>query len=1082
MKDRMKLTVHRLIKKQLLVMTAAALFSSILSFFNSHYPLYAQTLKPALGFSHLSVNDGLSENTVRAIVEDGNGYMWFGSEDGLNRFDGYNFVAYHTDKNENTTLTSRNIKFLFNDSKKNLWILTNNGVNIYDPLHDNFCNYRNNKFAALKTLEVDGGGITEDRKGVIWIASIHDGLFKIKSLHQSSQQYAYPYDDPSKHFLTLLSENDSTLWIGTTDGLLKFNPLSGRYTDCRGLYGKGYEVRQIYKDSEGNLWLCTRQGLKVVRQNQQVITYTFNSKNKKGVSGNNVICMIPYKAHSYFLAIDGGGLDLFDAKTESFVHYDEELSSKNVVSAYKDSKGDLWVGTYLNGINYSNSTTNLFVLKKNNFLSNTSVKDGIVTSFLKDSKGNFWITADGGGLYKKQAGQNTYQHYSLEKNGLPSNKIINAIEDEQSGIWISTYGGGLLNYLPTKDDFKVYSTQSNTETRLHSDYTKALISFQKNIWISGFGSGVDVFHTATNTFEHFGYDKNNPRALPSAWVEQFYIDKKGRLWLCTFSGLSMYNPASHDFTTYKFKSVKNTDTDINAIVDMTEDVSGNLWLGTLGAGLICFNPQTGIYSNYTTKQGLSNNCIKSMVLDDYSCLWLATNHGVSIFNTRTRKAKGYTSKDGLPSCSFYLNSKYKNEQGLLYFGTNNGYLIIDPLLNQPNKKIPPIVITGFKISNKTIVPDSLNSVLRYAISETKEITLPYDKNSISFEFSALNYNSSRNNHYAYWLEGFDKNYFYVGSQRTATYTNLDPGSYEFRVKGSNNDGVWNEQGAHIKLIILPPFWMTWWFYTLLTLTLITFIFLIHQWRIRRIRQKNILLEETVDRRTQDLREAHEQLETFVYRASHDIQGPLKSIIGLTILGKKEIHDEDAQIYFKHIHTSTKKLDKLLSNLTQWITLRQRNLKKDRVNFNLLIDEQLANVKKNPGYEGVGIQVNIQDTGEFCSDYNLVSAITENLIENAIKYADAMKTSPGLKIRINATLEIATLIFEDNGDGIALEEQEKVFKLFYKANIKSVGSGMGLYIVKNAVEQLGGSITLESKPGEGSRFVVMLRALKDKEYK
>ncbi|MDB5271817.1 MAG: Signal transduction histidine kinase [Chitinophagaceae bacterium] len=1072
-----ELSVLTLLKRWLYCLTVASLFFSPLLLL-APYALYAQDQKPTLGFCHLSINDGLSENTVRAIIEDGNGYMWFGSEDGLNRFDGYNFVAYHNDKNETTTLSSRNIKFLFNDSKKNLWILTTNGINIYDPQYDNFCNYRNNKFAALKNLNVDLSGITEDRKGTIWIASIDDGLFKIESLHQASQQLVYPYNDMSKHFLTLLSENDSTLWIGTRDGLLKFNPLSGQYTDCRAQYGKGYDVRQIYKDKEGNMWLCTSQGLKVINQNHELKEYMFNSNNSTGISGNNVISMIPYNDHSYFIAVDGGGLDLFNTLNESFLHYKDELSSKNIVSIYKDTKGDIWVGTYLNGINYSNSTTNLFVLKKNNFLSNNSIKEGIVTRFLKDSKNDLWITTDGGGLYKKRAGQDTYQHYTMGKKGLSSNILISIVEDQQSNIWISSYGGGLLKYIREKDEFKVYTPQFNTEGELYSAYTKALIGFNQDVWISGFGTGIDIYHPATGKFEHLSQDKNNPRAIPSDWVQQFYIDKKGSLWLCTFAGLAKYIPETHDFTTFKFKSTKNTDADINAIVDMTEDQDGNLWLGTLGAGLICFNTNSGVYTCYTTKQGLSNNCIKSIIMDDHSCLWMATNSGVTLFNTITRKAKGYTTKDGLPSCSFYLNSKYKNEEGLLYFGTNNGYLIIDPLLNTTNKKIPPVVITGFKIYNKPVVPDTLNSVLRYSISETKEIVLPYNKNSISFEFSALNYNSSRNNHYAYWLDGFDQKYFYAGTQRTATYTNLDPGTYIFKVKGSNNDGVWNEQGAQIKIVILPPFWMTWWFYTILSLALLCTIYFIHQWRLRNIHHKNILLEEIVQQRTQDLREAHEQLETFVYRASHDIQGPLKSIMGLTILGKKDIRDEAAQTYFKHILTTAKKLDKLLTSLTHLITLRQGNLKKSKIDFRNMIDELLSHFKKNLGYETMNINVEIQDTGEFYSDYNLLSSIAENIIENAIKYADSEKTKHLLNITIKADRENAALSFEDNGDGIPLESQKIIFKLFYKGNVKSGGSGLGLYIVKSAVEQLGGTIALESTPGEGAKFIVLLKALKE----
>ncbi|HEY8402624.1 MAG TPA: two-component regulator propeller domain-containing protein [Cytophagaceae bacterium] len=1032
--------------------------------------------KPSLVFHHLSVNDGLSENTVRTITEDKKGFMWFGCEDGLNKYDGYKFTVYRNDNDNPYSISSRNIKYLFLDSKNNLWILTSKGINIYDPVLDIFYNFKNPKYAALKDLDGDIGGIEEDPQGNIWVSTSEDGLFKIESLDAPPIQYKPPFDDNSKHLHFLFLETKSSFLVGTRDGLLRFNVETEEFIDLRMKYGKGYEIRSIFQDDVKNTWLCTSNGLRIILPTGDYKEYFHNPSDPNSINGNNVINVVSYKDGNYLIGIDGGGLDYFDIKKQKFYHYTDELSSTNINSLYKDSKGDIWVGTYLNGINYSNPTTNLFFLTKNNLYSNKSIKAGIITRFLQDRNGNLWIASDGGGLYKKAKGADTFIHFKAGDKGLSSNVIIGLLEDDEGDIYITTYGGGLCVYNPKKDIFKTYKHDPHDPNSLFNNQTKALCNYNGKIWISGFGTGIDVFDKKTQNFTHYKYKEDEPTSLASDWVQCFYIDSKGSLWIGTFMGLSKYDPDTDSFINYHFKNNKTKNhVDINTILDITEDSKGNFWFATMGNGLVLFNRDNGSYKAFTTDDGLTNNCIKSIVEDNMENLWLSTNNGITRFNITTYKCKGYTIKDGVPPSSFYFNSKFKDEDGKIYFGANNGFLTIDPKMTSENKKIPPVVLTEFKLFNQAVHPGEKDSPLKYHISATKEINLSYNQNSIAFDFASLNFNSPQNNKYSYILEGFDETWTTPGPYRSATYTNLNPGTYIFKVKGSNNDNVWNEEGAFVKIILHPPFWETWWFNLFVISSIILIIYLLHKWRTNLILEKNLLLEETVKLRTSELKEANEQLESFVYKASHDIKGPLKSIIGLTTIGKVDVQKGGDPInYFDHILKSTSKLDKLLYDLLEVTKVKQATLKFEKISFKEIVSDALYSFENFPGYEKMEFILNIQDTEEFYSDKKLLYSLIQNLIENPIKYLDPQKPKNSLTINITANENYANLAFTDNGIGISEDNLKKVFDMFYKVNDGSNGTGLGLYIVKKTVEKLHGTIRVESTPGIGSTFYVNLK--------
>jgi signal transduction histidine kinase/ligand-binding sensor domain-containing protein len=1018
------------------------------------------------------LTDGLSESTIRGITEDAKGFMWFGTEDGLNRYDGYEFKIYRTESANPYSLSSSNIKDIFHDSKGNLWILSRDGVNLYDKYKDCFYNYKNKKYTALSNLNIDAEYMAEDYQGNYWIAGNEEGIFRISDLKKPAERFSSLLRENGNIFISIHPMKDGTLLLGSLDGLILFNPSTKAFTDLRPKYGSGYQVRNFHEDKKNNIWIATTNGLKIIRSDGSMKEYFNIPSNPKSMGGNNLTDVIQYREGNYLIAIDGGGIDYFDSEKEIFYHYKDEnesqLSSNNVTSLFVDSKGDLWAGTYLNGINFSNSTTNLFVLIKNNPNSQRSIKKGIISRFFKDSKNNFWIATDGNGLYKKPFNSDEFIHYSPENTENIGNVFLSIYEDKDGLVWFSTYDAGICYYDPKKGKFTKFTHNPSDPSSISSNQIRDINCYKGKIWTAGFGTGISVLDPGTGKFHHHRYDKFYSNSIPSDWIQCITVDKNDKLWLGTFKGLAEYDPDKGSFKTYK-----TNDSYINYILDIYEDSKGMIWLGTCGGGLAYFNPQTKEIKNFTISNGLSDNTIKGILEDDFGYLWLSTNNGITRLNLKDNSIRPYSIKDGAPPVSYFLGAKYKDEDGKIYFGSNKGYVIIDPRMTRENMQPPPVVFTELKINNEIIFAGK-NSPLKSDITEARELLLRYDQNSVTLKFAALNFNNSQNNQYLYLLEGFDNDWISSGNQRTATYTNLYPGKYIFRVKASNNDNVWNEEGMAIIISITPPFWKTWWFNSTIIFTFVGGLYGVYFWRTISIRRKNLKLERTVRKRTKELKDANEQLEAFVYKASHDIKGPLKSIIGLTTIGQKDIKDEAAKQYFDHILKSTKKLDNLLMDLLQITKVKQATIQKEKIDFNNLLNDVISSFSRFPGFENIKINPAVHSKADFHCDKKLLYSLIQNLVENPIKYQDPGKKNCYLDITITTDEKGANLVFEDNGLGIPYEYQKKVFDMFFKMNDSSNGTGLGLYIVKTTVEKLNGTISLESTPGKGSTFTVFLK--------
>jgi signal transduction histidine kinase/ligand-binding sensor domain-containing protein len=1037
--------------------------------------------KPTISFQHLKLANGYSESTTRFIIEDSWGYLWIGTDDGLNKFDGYSFVNYKNDFANKTTLSNNDNKEALLDSKGNLWVATRSGINLYDPIHNCFYNYQSSKYNCFKDLDADIEDVEEDENGTIWISAGSEGLFKISDLNKPAKNFIYKAEDNSQKLYGMAADGKGNLWVGTRDGLLKFDTKTNTFQDMRFMFGVGYQIVKILYEEEFNkLWLSTNEGIKIINlTTNQLTEYKHDNKNPYSINGNNILRVVRYDKGNYLIAIDGGGLDYFDLNKEKFYHYtndnEGQLSANNVTCVFRDSKYNIWVGTFMNGVDFSNSNTNMFTLFRNNPLSENSIKKGIVTNFLSDKKGNMWIGTDGGGLYCKKKGSDNYISFNPNPSKYDFLKypVLTLAEDKDGIIWIGTYGGGLiaLNYETNQIEVFLHDIKNDNSVGNNS-IRSVTIANNGDLWCNGFFSGISVYNKKTKKFNHYRHT-DNPRSLLSDWTQRTFIDSEGIIWVTTFKGLNKYNPETNDFTPYQFSSPKNYFQACNHIMDITEASDSNLWLGTMDAGIICFSKKTGQFSMYSTDDGLSNNTIKALIEDDDKNMWISTYNGITKFNIKQKKALSYSIQDGTPPYPYYFNSKYKDENGRIYFGNSKGFLIVNPSLIHKNTFIPPVVITGVKIFGKPLEEYFKNPDSVIHISFLKEIQLNYSQNDVEIDFAALNFINAQRNQYSYMLEGFENEWRTVSTQRYAKYNNLSPGKYTFRVIGSNNDGVWNQTGASIQIYVSPPWWKTWWFIVLQILLLLAALYFIYWLRIRNIRNKNEVLEQEVLKRTEELRLSNEQLEAFIYKASHDIKGPLRSIIGLTTVGQKDVTDETSLIYFDHILKSTTKLDNLLADLLELTKVKEAKVIKEKINFRELINEALAKFEHLEEYSKINFTIMVKESVDFYSDRKLLYSIIQNLIENPIKYRDVGKDNSYLDISVTVTEQYAELKFSDNGIGIPLDIQHRVFEMFFKATERSKDTGLGLHIVKTSIEKLNGTISLESKPGVGSTFTILI---------
>ena len=1117
--------------KKLIFKTSAAMFFVLVySFFFSVKP--QQKNSASIHFNRLNTADGLSNSTVYDLIQDHLGFLWFATDDGLNRFNGYNFEIFRHNPENKNSITDNSVWAILEDSDYKIWAGTKRGkLNRYDPVTGKFTSWK------IKSDHTEENSITiiyEDKNNFIWVGTYKSGLYKLDQSTGKIENWQYipaNYKSLSSNYVTSIAEdNKGNIWAGTYHGLNRYNPHSNEFIRY---YSDQNDFSTISNNLVWNLskskidssliWIGTANGLtrmeikKGTAAEEKVIFSRVKIPNPDNlqfgntagsvleeVIQNKTILWIDSFAGLVRLNINSGSIDRFILDK-----YDpNSLSNNHICGMIKDKSGVLWLATE-NGISFYSSKGMKFnnILSGRNRITNQKElykKD--VTAMIQTSGDIIWIGTENGlyNISKTQSNSNTDDNI-FEIKKIPSSENLNIwslAKGNANDLWIGTYGSGLFRLDIAAN--RLESVQFyNKKNKLPSiNYNKAIYCDNNNIWIGLWGPGLACLNSITGEFKIWYNDANDPYSLSHNDVWAIHKDRKGRIWIGTNGGgLNLFkNINGGKFIRWIAEENKTGCLSSNSIYTICEsrnekDTPGIdqtlLWIGT-NNGLNKFiinnsndkNESSVDISYYTTKNGLADNSVKSIVEDYEGNLWLGTSSGISFFNAEKNTFINFDADNGIIGSDFNFSSVLKYDDGTIFMGSTEGLNYFNPKDIVQSKYVPPVVITDFQIYNKS-VSISENSPLKKGILYTKEITIPYSQNVFSFQIAALDYNSPQSIQYKYIMEGFDNNWVDSRSRRFITYTNLNPGTYFFKVKSTNGDGIWNENIKTVKIIITPPWWQT-----ERAIILYVVIFILGIWGIIKFHANRTKLQAELKMRefeSNQLREIESMKSRFFANLSHEFRTPLMLIKGPV---EQLLHGrikENITEYYKMLFRNTEKLQHLIDQLLELSQLEAASVplnlnKHDLVSLlqgftNSFI--QLA-VQKN-------IRLTFQSEEEAIIttfDKDKFEKIINNLLSNAFKFTgNGGNISVRLSVETEKDLSTAVISICDTGIGIPKEYQPKIFNRFYQVDDSSKrkhsGSGIGLALVKELVNLQKWDISLRSKEGEGTIFYIKIPL--DKNY-
>ena len=1020
-------------------------------------------------FQQIFLDQGLSQSIVKCIIQDREGFMYFGTEDGLNRYDGYTFIVMRNNPENINSISYNDINSLHLDMDGNIWIGTfNSGLNKYNPYTKKIIRFIHNPSDQSTISHNNINAICSDSSGIIWVGT-DNGLNQLIPQSSDNQEYLikryfYKKDNFDSEGVNsvqaLLMDRSQNLWIGTANGLnILFNSQESVKQDDFINYKSDINdvntlinnvVRVIYQDDDADLWIGTDGGLNKVIQNRNGEITSFKGylnvmNNSFNINQNEVYALCEDNSGKLWVGTNGGGLILFDKKTETFRRYSHDpldsrsISYNEIRSLYKDNSGTMWIGTYGSGIDKVSRGAGEFILYKYRPDDRKTLSHSIVWAIYEDRDGILWIGTHGGGLNKLDRSNNQYTYYKHSQNNPNSlsNDIVRVIFEDSKGIlWIGTHGGGINKFNMETNTFITYKNDPSNSNSLAADEIRSIYEDRTGtIWIGTYGRGLDKFNRESETFTHFINDPNDIKSISNNFVRTIYEDKSGNLWIGTEGGgLNKFERATNTFQNFKNELDDSSSLNSDYIFTIHESPEGILWLGTWGGGLNRFDVKNGKTEHFTVNDGLPSNAIYGILEDEKGNLWLSTNNGLSRFNPDSKIISNYNVKDGLQNNEFNGGSYYKSKSGEMFFGGINGFNSFYPNKIKDNKFIPPVLITSFQKFNKEV--DFTKPV--YTVNE---IDLSYEDYVFSFEFASLDFSAPEKNKYTYKMEGLDNDWISTGaSRRFATFTTLSPGDYTFKVRGTNSDGVWNETGASIKITIHPPYWMTWWFRTLIAIALLSIIFVSYKSRVRKLEDKRKVLAERLDEKT---------------KHSNELQSALSEVERLkNKLEVENIYLKDEiklQHNFENIITHSEKMKKVLRKVEQ-VSSTDATV--------LVLGES------GTGKELLARAVhNISNR----SDRPLVkvncSALPANLIESEL-FGHEKGSFTGATSRKIGRFELAdggTIFLDEIGD-LPLELQPKILRVLQEGEFERIGNAKTIKVNVRIIAATNRNLDQEIKKG------------------
>ena len=1064
-----------------------------------------------LRFDHITTDNGLSDNYVTHIFQDKKGFIWISTQDGINRFDGYDFKHYKHIPGKLNSLGDYAVNHIFEDSKGIFWISTRDGLNKFNPVTETFVHYKMDKKDPNSLSAKRVYGCVEDKNGNIWIAT-SNGLNRFEPTKETFEKYTRVSGDSKSIsdnvIATLFSDSKGNLWIGTTNGLNLYDFESNTFKTFLTESGEPNSpgtnrITALYEDSKGTLWIGTRGGLvKLISIGSQSIEtkiYKHVPEDKSSISSNLITEIDEDSNGKLWIGTFGGGLNIFNSSSEKFesVRYSPDdkygLSSDLFFALLVDNYDNVWIGNTTTGIDKYSPTSQRF---QHYQITIDKTEPGInsVTSFLIDSEGKLWLGTENEGIivYANKIPDEQNILFNLNASGknnfsLSGNYITSIFEDDEGMVWIGTADYGLNMFNPATKQVEIFKNDPNNSNSLSGDFIHSI--YQDNegiIWIGTGRNGLNRFDKKNKAFKRFNENPDDPtnnKFLSSREVISIVEDRNGFLWLgTTIGGTNKFDKKTETFQHFIHVHKDGTSISSNRVVCLFIDSKNRLWVGTYNGGLNLFDEKTNSFIHFMEIDGLPDNTIQSVIEDEEGMLWLGTTNGISRFDPENRSFKNYDVSDGLQGKEFNSKSCLRDfESGTLYFGGINGLNIYSPGSIQEKRTPPAIILTEFKLFDKTVSP-SEDSPIKQSSAYTDEIVLNYDQDIISFSFASLDFTSPQKNQYAYKLEGFNDDWIYAGNIREVTYTNLSPGDYKFKVKGTNSDGYWNETGLEISLIVNPPFWQTWWAYSIYILSLIGALIFVRRYEMNRIKLKNDFKQKEFE--ANKLQEVDQIKSRFFANISHEFRTPLTIILGsLEKLRHKSEKTSDEKDY-NLVKRNASRLLQLINQVLELSRIESGNAKlesaeQDIVKFTKRITASFSSLayQKNLHLNFNGEEIENSNNTPAVSvffDKKKLETVFYNLLSNAIKFTPKDGT---INVSVSKNTDHIEIKFENSGTEIPSDKVSKIFDRFYQVDDSGTrnfeGTGIGLSLVKEFVELHKGRIEVESK-NNLTTFIIYLQ--------
>jgi signal transduction histidine kinase/ligand-binding sensor domain-containing protein/DNA-binding response OmpR family regulator len=1053
---------------------------------------------------------GLSSNNQRCITQDKEGFIWIGTGDGLDRFDGYSFKVYRRNPDDPASLRSNIINRLYTDSKGILWVGTyQGGLSRYDKENDIFFTYTTNLNDTTALFNSDITTIAEDENHRLWVGTsfgLHLYDPKIKGFIHYITPAGKSLDSKSvaNNNINRIVVDNNILWIAYGTGILTslntstmifkhyklFDVLSHQTTN--------FSVNSLVIDNN-LIWISTwSKGIWIFdKTTGRCIPYM---KEKS----NYINFIFKDNKNRLWYNPESKGLVLIDGKTKVMYQYDDfnrySISSNSLSNIFQDRQGNLWIASKQGDLNYF-ILDNPFYTWYKNPNSIQGLSNNLITTVIEDSKKRIWIGYQDGGIDILDANKvkPKLHIYGDQSFGLGPGAIMYIYESKKGTIWVGKYLDGLKKYNETTKSFSSYRhIENNEESIAGNDVRHISEDSHGNMWIAIHGAGVDKFNPATGKFLHHRSNPDNPSTtIFRDWTFSAECDKEDKIWVGTISGVSVLSEKSILVKHYRVDSKEGYNLSNDIVKKIFFDSKGFIWFGTI-EGLNKLDPKNNTIKKYFTKDGLPSDLIIDILEDSHYNLWISTTKGLSKFSPEKDSFHNYSIRDGLVTDDFNTFAAYKNLKGEMYFGGRDGINRFHPDSIKSNKFVPPVYLTDFKLFNQSVPVkndyQSAKYTLPQQINYCKEITLEYNQNVINLDFVALNYLNLEKNQFKYKLEGFEENWTLPGYKREVTYTNLQPGEYTFRVVASNNDGIWNTEGTSLKIIINPPFWRTHWAYAFYFLLVVFLLYL-----FRRLILHEAEIKRTVEYEKHEIHKLQEMdilKMQFFSNVSHEFRTPLTLIVGPLEKILRSTKDEMLKLQLNLVFRNAKRMLRLINQLMDF-----RKIEEDKLELNITKNDVILFIKEIIGaFNQDAKQRNINFTFKYSRSFNEIwfdtdklDKIIYNLLSNAFKYTpdhgfisvsidfdESDKIISKHNPERHPSERTFKITVKDSGIGIPKDAQSKIFDRFYqvKNTITTYGTGIGLSLTYELVKLHKGEITVESAPNQGSEFTVILPLLSD----